>query len=247
MDNSNYNLLAAKVGNFDKVAVLSNDIANVNTPGYKKDNLTFNQYLTKDLLDKNTMPQERATIVDTSQGSFKETGRQLDFALSGDVFFALQTPLGIRYTKNGSFSLNNENQLVTQQGYQVLTTNGDAISFNENDLQIAVDHDGRIFARTNSQENYQERGTLNLVSVDKRFLRKAGDTNFLLEAPGLATEAINNQYKVMQGYLEEANLVPVIAMKDLVEIQNNLGQVVALGSQTEATQANLYSILAKVK
>jgi flagellar basal body rod protein FlgG len=247
MDNSNYNLLAAKVGNFDKVATLSNDIANVNTPGYKKDTLTFNKHLTKDLLNSNTMPQERATIIDTSQGSFKETRRQLDFALSGDVFFALQTPLGIRYTKNGSFNLNNENQLVTQQGYQVLTNNGDIITFNQNDLEIAVNHQGFIFARTNSQENYQERGALNLVTLDKRFLRKAGETNFLLEGPGVAVEANNNQYKVMQGYLEEANLVPVIAMKDLVEIQNNLGQVVALGSQTEATQANLYTMLAKVK
>jgi flagellar basal-body rod protein FlgF len=247
MDNSNYNLLAARVGAFDKVTTISNNIANSNSPGYKKDDLTFNQYLTQDLLDKNTMPQERATIVDTSPGSIKGTERQLDLALTGDVFFALQTPLGIRYTRNGAFTINNENQLVSQSGYQVLTPNGDNITFNENDLEITIDEEGKIFARLNSQENYQERGAISLVTLDKKFLRKAGDSNFLLEEPGIAIPAETRKYKVLQGYLEESNIVPVIAMKDLIEVQNNLGQVVALGNETSAIQSNLYGILAKVR
>ena len=247
MDNSNYNLLAAKVGAFDKAAVLSNNIANSNSTGYKKDNMTFNKYLTKDLLGNNTMPQERATIVDTSNGSIKSTERPLDLAINGKVFIALQTPLGIRYTRNGAFTVNNENQLVTQNGYTVLTPNGDNITFNENDLNIVIDEEGKIFARANSQEDYQERGAISLVTLDERFLRKAGDTNFLLDEPGVAVPAETSQYRVMQGYLEDSNVIPIIAMKDLVEIQQNLNQVVALGNQSEAVQSNLYNILSKVK
>jgi flagellar basal-body rod protein FlgF len=246
MDNTNYNLIAAQVVAFNNLTTASNNIANIDTSGYKQDNMVFAKYLTQDKHGFNTMPFDRATIVDIKPGSFKQTSRQLDFAISGDAFFTIQTPLGIRYTKSGNFTINNDYELVSVEGYNILTENGNAIAFNQDDVDIIIDSEGRIFARANSQENYSERGKLGIVSVaNPKMIRKAGDRNFIVEGNTEVAQSDPTTYKMLQGYVETSNVEPIVAMTNLVEIQQKSGETVAMSKEINALNSNVYSMLSK--
>ncbi len=246
MDNTNYNLLAAQIVTFNNLTTTSNNIANINTPGYKEDDMIFEKYLTKDKHDLNTMPLDRATIVDIKPGSFKQTNRQLDFAISGDAFFTVQTPLGIRYTRNGTFTINNNYEVVNASGHNIVTENGNIVGLNQDDVDIMIDSEGRLFARATSQDNYEERGKLSIVSVaNLKMLRKAGDGNFIVEGDTAVAQADPATYKMLQGYIEESNVEPIVAMTHLVEIQQQSGEALAMTKQIDSINNNLYNVLSK--
>ena len=246
MDNTIYNLTAAQVGNFENTAVISNNVANANTQGYKADTMMFSQYLTKDINDENTMPNDISTVVDSKEGALKITGRQLDFALSGDVFFTVQTPLGVRYTRNGIFSLNNQYQLVTSEGYNVLTQGGDVITFSDTDNDIMAIADGGLLARENGSANYQERGKLGIATFDDlKMLRKAGDNNFTVE-DGIVPQIPNSSsYKVIQGAIEESNVVPITEITKLIEIQRRTENASSMISGVYGVHKEAYRTIAK--
>lgn len=246
MDNTNYNLLAAQIVTFNNLTTTSNNIANINTPGYKEDDMVFEKYLTKDKHDLNTMPLDRATIVDMKTGAFKQTNRQLDFAISGDAFFTVQTPLGIRYTRNGTFTINNNYEVVNASGHNILTENENIVGLNQDDVDIMIDSEGRIFARATSADNYSERGKLGIVSVaNPKMLRKSGDGNFIVEGDTVVAQADPTTYKMLQGYIEESNVEPIVAMTNLVEIQQKSGEALAMTKQIDSINNNLYNVLSK--
>jgi flagellar basal-body rod protein FlgF len=116
---------------------IANDLANASTPGYKADRTsqrTFNDLLLQNSATGATIgPQSTAVQVDKIVTDFtaqpvKDTGEPLDFAIVGDGFFAVQTPQGTRYTRNGQFSLDAQSRLTTAAGDPVLDANGRTIT-----------------------------------------------------------------------------------------------------------------------
>src|SRR5712691_2865962 len=101
------------------VDVITNNLANANTTGFKRD---FGHIL------QNETGFDIGTKVDLSPGDLVTTGNELDVALNGPGFFAIQTPNGVRYTRNGSFNLNATGELVTKDGMAVLNTSGSTIN-----------------------------------------------------------------------------------------------------------------------
>lgn len=248
MDNANYNLLTSQIRTFNNVTSISNDIANTNTPGYKEDKMVFQKYLTDDVNDKNTMPLDRATVVNIKPGPLKQTNRELDWAISGDAFFVLQTPLGQRYTRAGTFTINADYELVNPAGYQLLGENGDVISFNQDDRMIMIDSEGVVYARATAQDNFDQRGKVAIVSVaDPRAIRKAGDGNFVVEDNVVVAQAAPDSYRMLQGFLEESNVVPITSMTKLVELQHKSAEAINLTKQMENVSGNLYRVLSKVE
>lgn len=248
MDLSNYNFITSQIGTFNTTNTIANNIANINTPGYKQDKMVFEKYLTQDLNDKNIMPLDRATIVNIKQGSMKQTNRELDFALNGDVFFALETPLGVRYSRAGNFTMNTEYELTNPSGYRILGINGDPIVFNQDDTMIMIDREGVIFARKTAQDNFNERGKMQIVSIeDPRALRKAGDNLFIVEGNTDVVQADPATYSLMQGFLEDGNVIPITSMTHLIELQHKSAAVVNLTQQMDSVNMNLYKTLAKVE
>ena len=108
--------------------VVANNIANIDTTGYKADNALFGQYLMPRASDQSfagqdrriSFVQDRASWIDMSQGAIQRTGNPLDVAIDGKGYLVVQTPRGQRYTRNGAFSINGVGQLVTSDGDQVL-------------------------------------------------------------------------------------------------------------------------------
>ena len=128
MDNSVYVALSKQTAADRQMALIANNIANANTPGFKSESSVFAQHLTKDASGSTAYVNDIGTLRDTSQGPLQTTGNPLDFAIQGDGFFAVQTPQGERYTRAGNFSVNGQGEMVNSDGYQVLDQGGAPIT-----------------------------------------------------------------------------------------------------------------------
>src|SRR5262249_48126849 len=112
--------------------VVANNIANLNTTGYKADGDLFQEYMSpiarSERFQRPDRPMsfvlDRATWHDLGQGPLQQTGNPLDVAIDGNAFLAVQTPRGERYTRNGALQINAHGELVTGEGYQVIGDNG---------------------------------------------------------------------------------------------------------------------------
>lgn len=177
---------------------LSNNLANVNTNGFKQDIISFDEALS----------MKKMTSVDLSSGPVVNTGNKYDVALEGPGFFKIQTSAGIRYSRDGSFTLNREGMLVNQNGDQVLGQNG-PITLNDGDISIG--RDGQI------SENGSPGDKLGLVDFkESRLLRKEGMNYYVYEGKEqdiLAAEKIN----VLQQHIEKSNVNITEEMIRMVE------------------------------
>ena len=245
MDNSIYTVLAGNVGVFNNLTTIANNVANNNTYGYKADTSMFSQYITKDINDKNAMPNDFTTVSDFKEGALKVTNRPLDFAINGVGFFAVQTPLGVRYTRKGDFRLNNENILVTPEGYPVLSDGGDNIMFDINDREPLVSAEGIVYVYNGAdRSNPEQRGTIGVFNfLNSKLLRKAGDNLFMSDIPGEIQENIN--YKIVQNAVEESNVNSIMEMNKLIQVQRQAEISTSLTDGIYSVYKNAYRVISK--
>ncbi|MDL2216549.1 flagellar basal-body rod protein FlgF [Desulfovibrio sp. OttesenSCG-928-M14] len=231
MQNSMYSALFGALSNEHRMNSIANNLANVNTTGYKRDMLSFRDtfkmyahdhimeaqvHLRSEKLFPEPMHMSRTRIAyaktDFDQGSLKITGAPFDLAISGDGFFKVQTPQGEFYTRNGHFRLTAEGQLITEQGFPVL---GDG-------SEITVPAGVKHFTIAESGEIYADGalvGQISLVDVDNRLnLEKLGG-NMYRPRPGTTVEEIEAEGYMAQGFLEVSNVNPVYEMVNMIEAQ----------------------------
>jgi flagellar basal-body rod protein FlgF len=206
--------------------VVANNIANIDTTGYKADNALFAQYLMPQASDQNFSGQDRrvsyvedrADWIDMSPGAIQHTGDPLDVAIDGNAYFVVQTPNGQqRYTRNGAFSINSAGQLVTGEGYQVIGDGG-PITFQSTDHDVVISPTGMITVREGTATTDSSRGQLQLVSFAKpQQLLKAGGSTFTVPA-GVTPDPAPIGTNVVQGAIEKSNVNGVSEMARMIEI-----------------------------
>lgn len=210
-----------------KMDVIANDMANVNTTGYKKDVTvisSFGEVLTKRINDmQNNVPNNKdigtmslgakvdEVYTQFTQGSVVATGNQTNVAIQGDGFFVVDTPAGEAYTRDGSFTVNQYGDLVTSEGYSIRGTEG-PIQLGEEFLSEG----GELVIKTNGEVylsgNYIDQ--LQLVNFDNtRSLTKLDDN--LFQSTGERQEFTGS---IIQGYLETSNVNSVTAMVDMITV-----------------------------
>lgn len=206
-----------------RMDVVTNNIVNAQTTGFKKDDVMSSSF-EKVMLDETGDPSVLSTAnevgpysfgtyvnqayTDFSDGSPEQTDRNCDLAISGDGFFAVQTPQGERYTRAGNFEVDSQGYLVTSDGYSVLGGNG-PIKVGSEDF--SVDSEGNVTA------GGSRAGTLRIVSfADTGALRKQGDN--LYYANGGGTPAAAKGYRILQGYQESSNVDIADEMVDMMTI-----------------------------
>ncbi|MCB2183522.1 MAG: flagellar basal-body rod protein FlgF [Desulfobulbaceae bacterium] len=188
---------------------ISNNLANVDTPGYKKEDITFWEMLYKTNEDRQRVGKALKILTNQQEGSVKSTGNQFDFAISGDGFFKLQTPLGVRYSRAGNFNVNNEGQLVNPDGYLVLGDGGPIVIEGQN---VAVGRDGTINVDGN------EAGALDIATFnDLTGIEKEGTNLFRLKE-GAAPEIPAADFTIRQGFLEASNVTLVTEMTTMLDL-----------------------------
>ncbi|MCI8506047.1 MAG: flagellar hook-basal body protein [Lachnospiraceae bacterium] len=233
-----YNLVSGMLTQSRNLNVVSNNMVNVQTPGYKNDTMvstTFQEEMLKrtgrwgdsdeaDLIESSKIITASETYVDYTQGSFEATGGVYDFALSGNGFFCIQTNDGqTRYTRNGSFAVDNEGYLVLNDQGRVLGTNGQPIQIGNE--EFLVDSKGRITSRSayingTLQGNTAEFGTLRVVDfVDYDQLHR--EDNGLFSTDQAALQASENTQVLWQS-LEKSNVDMVEEMTSMMSSQRAL-------------------------
>jgi len=231
MRESMYSALFGAMSNEVRLNTITNNLANVNTTGFKKDAYAFQDtfqrlatdYLTDDRQNLHAeeiwprayvqaRPRLSGQYSDQSQGSMQATGNPLDIALVGDGYLKVRTPEGDMLTRSGSFQLASDGRLITEQGYEVLG-GGSALAL-PRDNKISIDSNGRITA------DGDDIGTLDIVNVsDQKSLEKQGKNLFKLRKGSRATEIPAEGVSVQQGYLEKSNVEIVSEMVNMMEAQ----------------------------
>ena len=214
--------------------VVANNIANMNTTGFKADNAMFEEYLMPVARENRFNPADRmVSFVDDrgawhnlSPGALQQTGNPLDVAINGDGFLVVQTAGGERYTRNGALQINGQGQLATSDGSLVLGDNG-PITFQQTDHDVAVTADGRVTVVEGNATNLEsQRGQLRLVRfADPQQLQKDGANNF---AAGGAAAVADTTSKLMQGTIEKSNVNSVVEMTRMITISRAYQQVATL-------------------
>ena len=214
--------------------VVANNIANINTTGFKADGTLFEEYLssaarTDQKQGRVSFVQDRGTWHDLSGGTIEQTGNPLNVAIDGKAFLAIQTARGERYTRNGELHLNGNGELVTSEGDQVL---GDAgpIVFQPTDNSVTIGQDGPITVREGNAKVDSLRGSLRLVSfADASQLQTDGSSAFAVT--GGAQPQPTKESRVIQGALEKSNVRSVLEMSRMIEITRTYTQMAALLQQ----------------
>ncbi len=248
-----YTGAAGMVAQMHKMDALSNNLANVNLNGYKKDtsiHKAFPEMLIRRMNDNGlykfplgsaeiapivgklgTGVEQNEVFTVFTQGALKETENPFDMALEGKGFFAVDTPTGERYTRNGAFTLGKEGMLLTKEGFPVMGEKG-PIKIKENNF--IIDQKGRIFKNSRFPDDPQRLismienewdeteliDTIKLVNFKRdRYLRKQGNSLWIdTTESGTAEIMKDTATKVRQGFVEGSNVNPVKEMVNMIEV-----------------------------
>jgi flagellar basal-body rod protein FlgF len=233
--------------------VVANNVANLNTTGFKADNSLFEEYLMPvarenrfNLPDRQvSFVNDRGTWRDLHQGGIQVTGNPLDIAIDGQGYFVVQTQAGERYTRNGALQVNAQGQLVTTDGLPVLGDNG-PITFQPTDHDISITSDGRISVLEGSVTTTEsQRGILRVVRFDNpQQLQKEGSNLFSAAAGAAAIPDTTS--RLLQGSIEKSNVNGVIEIARMIQISRAYQQTATLLQQQSDLHKNAIHELAQV-
>ncbi|MBF0124249.1 MAG: flagellar basal-body rod protein FlgF [Magnetococcales bacterium] len=221
-----------------RLDVLSNNLANVNTNGFKEDQIVFDSYMTNPGPEqfplptnsfmgvrgpgdvpfpfsnpaanayRMTYPMAVKTQPSVQQGAMRQTDNPLDVAINGRGFFAVNTPDGVRYTRDGSFQVNSLGQLVTKDGFQIASAGGAAITIDKGPVRIG--QDGVV------SDGNGVIGQLQLVDIPAEYLEKKG-ANLYAAAADRVQPLAAGQSMMQQGFVEASNSDSLRNMTRMVE------------------------------
>jgi flagellar basal-body rod protein FlgF len=215
MENAQLISLSRQIALQRQMDVVANNMANINTSGFKNEMLLFEEFEMPVARDQKWEPndqflsytQDWATIHDHAPGAFTQTGNMLDVALQGDGFFTIQTPAGERFTRNGEFKLDNNGRLVTNDGHAVLSEGGE-LQFEATETNISIDAQGNVLTDAGNK------GRLKIVSFDNpQALTREGANLFGGELP-----IADIQTQAIQGSLERSNVSGVTEMATMIRV-----------------------------
>jgi len=218
MENSVYIGLSKQVVLEQNMNIIANNVANVNTPGYRGQNMVFSEYIE----DPRYMKENMSLVLDygqyqmTDPGPIKNTGNPLDVALVGQGFMGIETPDGIQYSRAGNLSMTSEGVIVNALGMTVANEGGGEIIIPPNAKDISIDRKGVIST---------EQGVVGQLMIkefaNEQELNPAG--NGLYETTAAPLEPVKTT--VVQGKLEGSNVQAVVEMTRMIDVSREYQMV----------------------
>lgn len=225
-----------------RLETTANNLSNVNTPGFKKDSQVFREYLTAnekppDVIQVPKVPASiesfydmqgtdksyvdtLGTYSDFSQGGLKQTGNKLDLAIDGSGFFEVATPKGVRFTRNGSFSLDGQGQLVTKEGWPVLRKADAGIPPEQRTIKLLDGVASGSLAISEFGEvsiDGESLGQISLVEfADRNVLNKEGSSVYGLKPNHNQQFTSVERPSLKQGFIETSNVNIIQEMTDMI-------------------------------
>lgn len=245
MQNALFVGVSAQAALARELDVIANNMANVSTTGFKARSARFQEYLMPVASADSFQRADRrlsyvidqGTPLDLTQGPVEPDGNPMHVALRGDAFLAVQTPQGVRYTRNGAFELDATGNLVTSDGYAV-QGDGGPITIGQQETGLAIAPDGTV------STNLGIRGRLRLVTfANAQALKSEGANLFSSEAP--ARPAGPGQH-LEPGALERSNVKPVVEMTRLMDVNRTYTMVSSIISRLDDLRGTAIRRLADV-
>jgi flagellar basal-body rod protein FlgF len=236
MDNTTYIALSRQQALWNQLEVVANNLANVNTNGFKGSDTLFSQYVTKvksddrPFRDRVAYTHDFGLVRNLAQGTLNYTGNTFDLAVQGDGYFVVRKPGSANgqtapedhYTRAGGFTVNADGQLVNQSGSQVMSTQGQPIIIPGDAGDITIQGDGSIKAKDG-----RTLGKIRVVRFDSERDLKAVDGTQFAAAEG--QQPIDEPTpKVAQGVLEDSNVNAISEMTHLININRSYADVAKL-------------------
>lgn len=203
--------------------ITANNIANVNTTGYKRQTVAFDSYIERpDPKHSFTFAIDQGTYRDAAGGATIATGNQLDVSIQGEGYIPIQTKQGLMYTRAGSFQLNTEGEIVTPLGDRVMGDGNQTLSVPPEASDILISPDGTITATSGAGAAAVQVGKLSVMKFEsEQELIPVGDNLYTTnQVPTLSTEA-----RLVQGSIEQSNVQAVKEMTSMIEISRRYQRV----------------------
>jgi len=213
MENAGYTTLMRQSGLLREMRVVANNIANTATSGFRQEGIVFSEYI-KSVDGASSMSMGHANARKTSfeQGTLTQTGGTFDFAIEGDGFFLVQTPMGERLTRAGSFAPNPDGDLVTPEGYLVLDAGGAPVFVPPGAADISVSSDGTISSAGAPV------GQMGVVEpVDPQAMVREDGVMFRADAGYQPSET----GQILQRFVENSNVNPILQLTRMIEVQRS--------------------------
>ncbi len=230
MDNTLLVSLSHQLAAYRSMDVIANNIANVSTPGFKRESVKFEEYISSMRPTEGENGRQPISFVqdtgvsrDLRPGTLTTTNAPFDMAIGGKGYFVVQTASGPQYTRDGHFSLDTDGNLVDANGNQV-QGDGGAITITPDDGDIHFAEDGTITGKTG------ELGKLRVVDFENdSTLQAQGNNLFSTDQPAQTSVDAH----VQQGMLEASNVEPVVEMAKMIDVMRAYEATANLSSAQE--------------
>jgi len=229
MQNGLYVALSAQVSLQRRLDTIAANVANMNTPGYRAEGVTFSEEVAKAGDNKLSYVSSGDSYVSRRAGPLVRTGNRLDVAVQGDGWFSVNDNGKTIYTRDGRMQLTQTGALVNVNGAAVLDAGGSPIQLDPNGGEPEISGDGMI------TQNGRQAGAVGLFELDDDAkLTRAGDSGFTTDKP--ANPILDfTRNSVVQGAIEGANVNPVEQMTKLIELTRNFDNVANEVNKTETS------------
>jgi flagellar basal-body rod protein FlgF len=196
-----------------RMDVAAQNMANVNTTGYKSQGMVFEDFIKKpDPRFTHHLVLDRATYRDTTAGTLLPTDNPLDLAIQGPGYYAVNTPEGTQYTRAGSFVLDTEGNVVTPEGYPLLSGGGQPITIPTEAQRIAIGRDGTISTEIGNA------GKLSVVRFENEQGLKPTHSGLYSTDE---TPVEDSTSSIVQGMVEASNVKPVAEMTNIIDVSRS--------------------------
>lgn len=232
MQSGLYVSLSSQIALERRLTTIADNMANVNTTGFRATDVKFDEVLSNtrnDINAKVAFVSQGNDYLSTRQGELQNTGNSTDFAVKGDAWFQIQTPAGNVLTRDGRFTLTETGALVSSRGYPVLDAGGAPIQINREGGPMAVGLDGNIL------QDGKQVASIGLFSADisQGFVRY--ENSGVIPATGAQPVVDRSDIGVVQGYLEQSNVNGISEMTQLIQVNRAFESISSLMKDSESS------------
>ncbi len=208
-----YVSMSAEIALQKRLETVANNIANMNTAGFRAQGVAFSTVLSKAGERSTAFVSTGTDYISRAQGAAVKTDNPLDVAIQGDAWFSVQTPDGPAYTRDGRFQMTAAGELQTLNGYPVLDAGGSKMLLNSDGGPPVVAADGMM------TQNGQQIAAVGLFTIPENSKLARYDNSAVIPEVAPTPVLDFSRTSVVQGYSESSNVNPVLEMTKMMEIQ----------------------------
>lgn len=225
-----YVALSGQIALERRMETIARNVANLSTVGYRADEVKFETILSESGRDRVAFASTGPNYISRQAGGLTHTGNPLDVAVEGDAWFAIETPAGLAYTRDGRFTIDEAGQLRSVAGYPVLDAGLAAIQLEADAGAPVIARDGMIM------QNGQQVGAIGLFRIDPAADLRRFENSAVI--PDIPPEAVLDFVGtgVVQGYTEGSNVNPVLEMTKLIMVQRAFDSAATAAEQNDRTR-----------